>query len=118
MPDPVLLALVLLVFFGLWQFIGRATGVDLNGLIREQWFAFQVYSWEKQSNGPPVLKRTYWTAAEFKRDHVRLGRIGYKITDQSSPQRGSQELLLGPRSSRYRRRLPAFYVTYQRTVVA
>src|SRR2546425_616138 len=114
MPDPVLLALVLLVFFGLWQFIGRATGVDLNGLIREQWLAFQVYSWEKQSNGPPVLKRTYWMAAEFKRDHVRLGRIGYKITDQSSPQRGSQELLLGPRSSCYRRRLPAFYVTDQR----
>ncbi len=114
MPDVVLLAVVFLVFFGLWHFIGRATGVDLGGLFREQWFALQARRWERQSSGPSVLKRTYWTAAEFKRDHLRLTPIGYKIVDQSSPERGSQEFLLGPRGSRYRRRLPAFYVTYER----
>ena len=118
MPDLVLLALVFLAFFGLWQFIGRTTGVDLAGLFRERWYAFQARRWEKPSSGPPVLKRTYWTAAEFKRDHLRLAPIGYKIVDQSSPERGSQEYLLGPRSSRYRRRLPAFYVTYQRSTAA
>jgi hypothetical protein len=115
MPNLVLLAFVLLVFFGLWQFIGRATGADPGGLFREQWFAFQVRRWKEQSNGPSVLKRTYWTPAEFKRDHERLASIGFKIVDQSSPDRGPQEFVLGPRSSRYRRRLPAFYVTYQRT---
>ncbi len=91
MPDPVWVVLLLLVFFGLWQLIGRATGVDLGGLLREQWFAFQVRRWGKQSNGPSVLKRTYWNAAEFKRDQLRLAPIGYKIIDQSSPERGLSE---------------------------
>ncbi len=118
MPDLVWVVLLPLVFFALWQLIGRATGVDLGGLFRDQWFAFQVRRWEKQLNGPSVLKRTYWSAAEFKRDQLRLAPMGYKIIDQSSPERGPQEFVLGPRSSLYRRRLPAFYVTYRRTVAA
>lgn len=52
MPDLVWLALVFLVFFGLWQFIGRAIGVDLGGLFREQWFAFRVRRWEKRRMRP------------------------------------------------------------------
>ncbi len=115
MPDLVWVVLLLLVFFGLWQFIGRATGADLGSPFREQWFAFQARRWRAKSNAPSVLKRTYWTAAEFKRDHARLVSVGYKVVDQTSPERGPQEFVL---SSRYRRRLPAFYVTYQLTVAA
>ena len=120
MPDGALvwLVLVLLAFFGLWGFIGRFTGVDLGAWFRGQWFSWQAHRWEKLSSPPLVVKRTYWTPAEFTRDQVRLAGIGYRIVDQSSPQRASQEYLLGPRSSRYRRRLPAFCVTYQRTVAA
>jgi len=35
MPDLVWVVLLLLVFFGLWQFIGSATGADLGGPFRQ-----------------------------------------------------------------------------------
>jgi hypothetical protein len=105
------LAVVLVVIaFGVVSALGN---LDLTRVWREPLLKQQERGWVRRGRMPKVVRRTYWTDAEFRRDRARLEALGFLLADEAAIEDDRPEINLHGRTIP-QRPLPVLYAVFER----
>ena len=110
-----LVVTILVVVFALIavMFLTREASIDFASPLRNWLWARDAHRYVARNAYPPTLRRAYWHEREYRSDRPRLEALGYCILSEEVNE--PYVTPVGwPRGQPPRRRVPVYFVVYER----